>query len=61
MISLANRLLQDANLSNKASSHALEVVKAELQRSEEELGQEREAGIRAKVSAILCMWGCCLM
>ena len=50
MISLTNRLLQDANLSNKASSHALEVVKTDLQRVEEELGQEREAAIRAKVS-----------
>ena len=45
-----HRLLQDANLSSEANNHALNVVKTQLHQTEEQLGHEREACIRTKVS-----------
>ena len=46
----SSRLLQGASQSSEASNHALEVVRTQLLQTEEQLSQEREAALRAKVT-----------
>ena len=45
------RLLQDANLSSGAHNHALDSLKAQLEQTQAQLQQEREASAVLKVRA----------